>query len=88
MRFQDCWGNMPTYTFRNKSTGEVEEMFMSLADREAILASGEWEQVITGHSGLISDSKSPLTRAGSDWQNLLTKIKKGAGRRVKTTVHD
>jgi hypothetical protein len=79
---------MPTYTFRNKKTGEVEEMFISMTDREEILRTGEWEQIITNHSGFISDSKSTLTRAGSEWQNFLTKVKKGAGKRIKNTIHD
>lgn len=30
-------------------------------------------------AGLISDSKSPLRRAGSEWGDVLKKIKKGSG---------
>jgi len=50
-----------------------------MARREEKLASGEWEQVITGIGGMISDSKSTMTRAGSEWQSHLKRIKKGAG---------
>lgn len=36
--------------------------------------------------GLISDSKTPLRRAGSGWNDVLKKIKKGSSRRntIKT----
>jgi len=36
--------------------------------------------------GLISDSKTPLRRAGSGWNDVLKKIKKGSGRKnsIKT----
>jgi hypothetical protein len=30
--------------------------------------------------GLVSDSKTPLRRAGSGWNDVLKKIKKGSGR--------
>jgi hypothetical protein len=71
--------NMPIYTFRNKKTGTEITENMSMARREEKLASGEWEQVITGIGGMISDSKSTMTRAGSEWQSHLKRIKKGAG---------
>jgi hypothetical protein len=31
-------------------------------------------------AGLISDSKTPLRRAGSEWNDVLKKIKKGSGK--------
>jgi hypothetical protein len=71
---------MPIYTFRNKKTGTEITESMSMARREEKLASGEWEQVITGIGGMISDSKSPMTRAGREWQDHLKRIKKGSGR--------
>ena len=37
---------------------------------------------------MISDHKSTLTRAGSEWNNMLTKMKKNAGYRVKNTIND
>jgi hypothetical protein len=30
--------------------------------------------------GLVSDSKTPLRRAGSGWSDVLKKVKKGSGR--------
>lgn len=42
-------------------------------------ANPDYEQVIVGAPGLVSDVKSPLTRAGKDWQDHLANIKKGSG---------
>ena len=38
------------------------------------------EQTLTKAPGLVSDSKSALTRAGSGWNDVLKGIKKGSGR--------
>jgi hypothetical protein len=79
---------MPTYVFKNKKTGEKEEMILSLSKREELLAGGEWDQVITNHGGFISDHKSTMTRAGSEWKEVLKKVKKGSSRYLKNTIHD
>lgn len=71
---------MPIYTFRNKKTGTEITENMSMARREEKLASGEWEQVITGIGGMISDSKSTMTRAGKEWQDHLKGIQKNSGK--------
>lgn len=71
---------MPIYTFRNKKTGTEITENISMARREEKLATGEWEQVITGIAGMISDSKSPMTRAGKGWQDRLKEIKKNSGK--------
>jgi len=71
---------MPIYTFRNKESGEEVTEFMSMASREEKLATGEWEQVITGVGGMISDSKSTMTRAGKEWEGHLKRVKKNSGR--------
>ena len=41
---------------------------------------GEIYQSLNGAPGLISDSKSAMRRAGSEWQDRLKQIKKGSGR--------
>ena len=79
---------MPTYVFKNKKTAEIEEMILSLSKREELIAGGEWEQVITNHGGFIADHKSPLTRAGSEWGDILKNVKKSSSRYVKNTIHD
>lgn len=41
---------------------------------------GEIYQSLTEAPKLVSDSKTPLRRAGSGWSDMLKKIKKGSGR--------
>lgn len=39
-----------------------------------------------GAPGFISDSKSTLTRAGSEWNDVVSRIKKGSGK--DNSIHD
>lgn len=72
---------MPTYVMRNKQTGEEKEMFLSLSAREDFLKNNpDWESGVTVPMGLVSDSKTPLRRAGSGWSDHLKRIKSGSGR--------
>jgi hypothetical protein len=41
---------------------------------------GMVEQTLVSAPQLISDSKTPMRRAGSGWNDMLKKIKKGSGR--------
>ena len=63
---------------KNKAPGEIQEMYLSLAERQEMLDAGDWEQMLS-IPNFISDSKSTLRRAGSDWQEHLGRIKKGSG---------
>jgi hypothetical protein len=46
---------MPTYTFKNRATGEVTERFMRMSEREDFLnANPDLEQTITNSSGIVS----------------------------------
>jgi hypothetical protein len=76
---------MPTYTMKNKETGEEKDFRLSLAEREEFLSKGEWVQVITP-SNFVSGAKSPLRTAGSEWGNLLTRVKETSGR--NNTIKD
>lgn len=76
---------MPTYNMKNKNTGEMEQMFLSLAAREELLAQGEWTQELTT-AEFVSGVKSPLRLAGSEWRNHMTRIKNSSGR--NNTVKD
>lgn len=71
---------MPTYDMKNVKTGEVKEMFLKITEKEAMVESGEWEQVHLGTPKDITQTGSQLSRSSSDWRNLLSNIKKGAGR--------
>ena len=76
---------MPTYTMKNKASGEVTEMILSLSERDQLLDTGEWDQQLSTPN-FVSDTKSTLRRAGSDWSEHLTRIKKGSGRDNSITV--
>ena len=73
---------MPTYDLRNTTTGEVEEHIVSIARKEEMVASGEWEQVhhSVAKDNIITQHDGTLSRTSSDWRNLLGRIKKGSGR--------
>jgi len=69
---------MPTYSMKNKETGEVEEMYLTLQEREDILSTGEYEQMLSTAS-FISQHGSTISKTSGDWKDLLKKIKKGSG---------
>lgn len=70
---------MPTYTLKNKKTGETKDIFCSYADKQKQLeADPEWVSVLSTPA-TISQAGSTLSRTGSDWKDLLGTIKKGAG---------
>lgn len=70
---------MPTYNMKNKVSGEIREMILSLSERQELLDTGEWEQMLS-IPNFVSDTQSTLRRAGSDWQEHLSRIKKGSGK--------
>jgi len=79
---------MPSYDFQNTETGEVQTEILKIAELDEFKKNNPHLRQILGMPSTISDSKSTLRRAGSEWGNLLTKIKKGAGYRVKNTIND
>lgn len=70
---------MPTYNMRNVETGEVSTVTITLAEREQMLASGEWVQELAAPS-FVTMPGGTLSRTSSDWRDLLKKIKKGSGK--------
>lgn len=72
---------MPLYEFRNRETGEVSETTLRISEYDQYLEDNpDLERIFTKGLGLVSDSKSPLTRAGKNWEDHLSRIKKGSGR--------
>lgn len=76
---------MPTYTMKNLETEEVKDVILSFSERDEMLASGKYEQMLATPK-LVSSVQSTLSRTSGDWKNLMTKIKKGSGR--GNTVND
>ena len=78
--------NMPTYVVKNKKTEEEKEIFCSYEKRnEWLKENPDWIGVI-GTPSTISQAGSTLSRTSSDWQNLLSNIKKGSGGNNDTAV--
>ena len=78
--------DMPTYVVKNKKTEEEKEIFCSYEKRnEWLKENPDWIGVI-GTPSTISQAGSTLGRTSSDWQNLLSSIKKGSGGNNETAV--
>lgn len=71
---------MPTYVFRNKETDEIEEHLMRVSELDDFKLNNPNLVIQLQPMNMISDSKSVLTRAGSEWQDHLKNMKKGSGR--------
>lgn len=70
---------MPTYDMKNVKTGEVEEMFLKISEKEAMVESGEWVQVLAPLN-IISQQGSTLSKTDNGWRDILKTIKKNSGR--------
>ena len=71
---------MPTYDMKNVETGEVKEMILKIADKEAMVESGEWVQIHLGAMTTVTHVGGPLSKTSTDWRNLLGRIKSNSGR--------
>lgn len=76
---------MPTYTMRNLETDEVRDMILSFAEREEMLATGKFKQELATPK-LVTMVGGTLAKTSGDWRNLMTKVRKEAGR--GNTVND
>lgn len=66
---------MPTYTFRNKETGETFEEFMSISGRDVYLEKNpHLETLITGAPSLGDPVRLGVTRPDSGFKEVLQKI--------------
>lgn len=70
---------MPQYNMKNKATGEVHVVVLSLNEREQWLQSGEWEQLLSTPR-LVSHTGSVLAKTDDGWKETLNKVKSGSGR--------
>jgi len=66
---------MPTYTFRNKVTGEVKDDFMSMTAREEYLTlNPDIEVLITAPVGFADSFKMGMKKPDSGFKEVLQKI--------------
>ena len=70
---------MPVYTLKNTKTNEEWDITCSYQDLQFELKKKNIEQVLK-FPGMVGSTKSNLTRAGSEWQDVLKNIKKKSGR--------
>jgi len=71
---------MPTYVFRNTDTDEIVEHEMKMSELDQFKEDNPKLKIQLQPLSPISDHKSAMTRAGSEWQDKLKEMKKKAGR--------
>ncbi len=66
---------MPTYSFRNKDTGEIFDKVMRIADRDEFLTQNpNLESVITGAPAFTGDHITAVKKYDSGFKEVLQKI--------------
>ena len=67
---------------KNIKTGEISDMHLSFAEREALLETGEYEQQISGIN-IVSGVRSLNSRTPDGFKDLLKNMKDKRGRPAK-----
>ena len=70
---------MPVYTLKNTKTGKEWDITCSYQDLQFELKKKNIVQVFK-MPAMVGSTKSNLTRAGGEWQDLLKNMKKKSGR--------
>ena len=66
---------MPTYTFKDKNTGEVTEKFMTISAREQFLVDNpHLETMISGAPMLVDPVRIGIRKTDSGFREVLKKI--------------
>lgn len=66
---------MPTYSFRNKETGEIFDQIMRIADREGFLKENQHlETVITDAPAFVGDHITAVRKYDSGFKEVLKNI--------------
>ena len=71
---------MPSYTMINLETSEEEDMILSLSERDTLLAEGKYKQKLTTAKFVSGVGDTARKAAGSGWNDVLDKVKKGSAR--------
>lgn len=77
---------MPTYVLRNEDTGEEFEQTCSYETLQKMLKAEPNLKHLLKSPNMVTDTKSVMTRAGTEWQDHLRNIKKNAGPRSTIKV--
>lgn len=66
---------MPTYNFRNKTTGETFEKFMSISARELFLSENpDIESMLSGTPMMMDPVRAGVRKVDSGFKEVLKKI--------------
>ena len=66
---------MPTYDFKDKETGEIQELFMKISEKEQFLKDNpNLEQVISAPNMITRRDGDVLKKAGAGWNEVLQKV--------------
>ena len=71
---------MPKYTLHRKSTDETFDVDMKFDDLAQLLEDEDLERVLVPPNFSSTGMRTNISRAGSEWRDLLGKIKKGSGK--------
>jgi len=72
---------MPAYQFKHVKTGEIIDMFLRLSELDTWKENNPEYQSYHGSApSLVSGVKSARQIAGREWEDHLSRIKKGSGR--------
>lgn len=67
----------------NNNTGEEQEMVLTLDEREDLLSTGDWKQKLSTAKFISGHGDVAHRKAGSEWNDILKKTHKNAGRHSK-----
>lgn len=77
---------MPTYTFKDTSTGEISEHIMKISQLDEFkLANPHLEMHITGSPGLSDPARMGLVKPAAGFRDLLKNMKK---KHRRSTIND
>ena len=66
---------MPTYSFRDKNTGEIFDKILKIAEREEFIAQNpHLESIITGAPAFTGDHISAIKKYDTGFKEVLQKI--------------
>lgn len=76
---------MPTYDFKDLTSGEVYTKMMSIADMEEYVKDKNIQQVLSAPK-FVTSTTSVVTQAGDGWKEVQDRIKSGLPPRYRDNI--
>lgn len=70
---------MPNYIIENTETGEVNEVFLTLAEREELLKDPKFKQHLSVPN-FITQHGLTVNKVSGGWKDVLSRVKSGAAK--------